>query len=88
MVLKESQYVQKEWQSLKPGDIVKIEQDQELPADVFILHSQNSQGCCFVTTANLDGEANLKIKTSVMDLQNFIDNKGISKLKGVINFEK
>jgi hypothetical protein len=36
----------------------------------------------------LDGEANLKIKTSVIDVQNFVDKKGISKLKGTINFEK
>ena len=59
-----------------------------MPADVLILHSHDSQGCCFVTTANLDGEANLKIKTSIIDLQNYIDNNGISKLKGILNFEK
>lgn len=52
------------WKDLKVGDIVKVEQDQEIPADLVFLSSPDTKGICYVETANLDGETNLKIKTS------------------------
>ena len=43
------------------GDVVKIYEDQSLPCDVVLLASSNEQGKCYLTTANLDGETNLKV---------------------------
>ena len=36
--------------------------DQPFPCDLLILYSQTEDNKCYITTANLDGETNLKPK--------------------------
>ena len=45
----------------KCGDIVQIETDQAFPCDLLLLYAKTEDGICFITTANLDGETNLKV---------------------------
>jgi len=45
---------------LQVKDIVKIQENQQIPADVVLLACSNPQGLAFVNTMNLDGETNLK----------------------------
>lgn len=47
------------------GDILIIEGECEFPADLLPLASSSQTGGCYVDTANLDGESNLKLKESV-----------------------
>lgn len=42
-----------------PGDLVKITRDCDVPCDLVLLKTSDS-GKCSITTANLDGETNLK----------------------------
>lgn len=42
------------------GDLVKASRDCDVPCDIVLLKSSDSEGKCFITTANLDGETNLK----------------------------
>lgn len=37
---------------------------QEIPADIVMLGSSDSDGVCYLETANLDGETNLKLRQS------------------------
>lgn len=46
-------------ENINPGDLVRIPRDCDVPCDLVLLKSSNS-GKCFITTANLDGETNLK----------------------------
>jgi phospholipid-translocating P-type ATPase (flippase) len=44
------------------GDIIKIYENSEVPADLVLLTSSNEDGECFLKTTQLDGESNLKLK--------------------------
>lgn len=50
------------WESVKVGDIVKINTDEWIPADVVLLAVANTASEAFVETMALDGETNLKLK--------------------------
>eukprot|EP00618_Florenciella_parvula_P035688 CAMPEP_0119475430 /NCGR_PEP_ID=MMETSP1344-20130328/6318_1 /TAXON_ID=236787 /ORGANISM="Florenciella parvula, Strain CCMP2471" /LENGTH=1265 /DNA_ID=CAMNT_0007508957 /DNA_START=65 /DNA_END=3862 /DNA_ORIENTATION=- len=50
------------WKDLRVGMVVKIEDRMEIPADVVPLMSSEFGGRCYIETANIDGETNLKLK--------------------------
>ena len=47
---------------IKVGDILQFEDDELVPADCLLLHTVEKHGECFIQTAQLDGERNLKLK--------------------------
>lgn len=55
-------------QYVAPGDLVVVERDCDVPCDLVLLRSSDPHGKCFITTANLDGESNLKTLTVPRDL--------------------
>ena len=50
------------WSNLKVGQIVQLRSDEAVPADMILISSSTEVGSCFVETAELDGETNLKVK--------------------------
>ncbi len=42
------------------GDFVVVQQNQEIPADCVVMATSDSEGVCYIETAQLDGETNLK----------------------------
>jgi magnesium-transporting ATPase (P-type) len=46
------------WEDLKVGDIVRVEKNEEVPADLLLINAPKD--IVFVSTMNLDGETNLK----------------------------
>lgn len=53
------------WKNIRVGDIVRLERDDWVPADLLILHSDDSCGIAYVETMALDGETNLKSKRTL-----------------------
>eukprot|EP01119_Soliformovum_irregulare_P019079 TRINITY_DN5979_c0_g1_i1.p1 TRINITY_DN5979_c0_g1~~TRINITY_DN5979_c0_g1_i1.p1 ORF type:complete len:1154 (-),score=316.94 TRINITY_DN5979_c0_g1_i1:278-3739(-) len=50
------------WADMRVGEIIRIKENQEIPADVIVLNSSGEDGVAMVETSNLDGETNLKMK--------------------------
>jgi len=50
------------WKDLKVGDVIKLERDMNVPADMVLLHSDGPNGIAYIETMALDGETNLKSK--------------------------
>jgi phospholipid-translocating ATPase len=50
------------WKDVKVGDVIKLERDMNVPADMVLLHSDGPNGIAYIETMALDGETNLKSK--------------------------
>jgi len=59
------------WLNLRVGQYVVVRDKEQLPADVVVLCSSNGDGC-FIETANIDGETNLKIREVPMNILDLI----------------
>uniref|UniRef100_A0A060SZE9 Phospholipid-transporting ATPase n=1 Tax=Blastobotrys adeninivorans TaxID=409370 RepID=A0A060SZE9_BLAAD len=53
------------WKSVRVGDFVRVHNNEEIPADIVILGTSDSDGACYVETKNLDGETNLKVRQAL-----------------------
>ncbi|KAH0786412.1 phospholipid-translocating P-type ATPase, flippase family protein [Histomonas meleagridis] len=66
-VLKNSEFVDTTWKELLVGDIIKIEKDEQVPADIVVLSTESNDGITYIDTRNLDGESNLKIRQACFE---------------------
>lgn len=55
-------YEEIEWKKLRVGDIIKLEQNDWVPADILILNSKGLGNIAYIETMALDGETNLKTR--------------------------
>lgn len=53
------------WKNVKVGDVIRVHNNDEIPADIVLLSTSDSDGACYVETKNLDGETNLKVRQSL-----------------------
>ncbi|XP_021908774.1 phospholipid-transporting ATPase 3-like [Carica papaya] len=81
-VLQDQMWVPIPWRKLQVGDIVRVKQDGFFPADLLFLASTNPDGVCYVETANLDGETNLKIRKALERTWDFLTPEKASEFKG------
>ncbi|KAJ1687104.1 hypothetical protein LUZ63_018494 [Rhynchospora breviuscula] len=77
-----------QWKKLQVGDIVRIKQDGFFPADLLFLASTNPDGVCYIETANLDGETNLKIRKALEKTWDYMTPEKASEFKGEIQCEQ
>ncbi|XP_034051508.1 probable phospholipid-transporting ATPase VD [Thalassophryne amazonica] len=61
-------YTERCWKDVQVGDFIRLSCNDIIPADMLLLWSSDSHGVCFIETANLDGETNLKQRHVVPDL--------------------
>lgn len=76
------------WIDVKVGDIVRVESEQPVPADMALLASSEPEGLCYIETANLDGETNLKIKQAIPETAHLVSPGDLSRLSGRLRSEQ
>ena len=52
------------WQNIVVGDIIKLKADDGVPADCVVISTSELNAVCYIETANLDGETNLKVRSA------------------------
>ena len=48
------QFKEETWKNITLGQIIKVEKDAEIPADLLIIKSSNENGFCYLKTSNLN----------------------------------
>ncbi|KAK8846601.1 hypothetical protein IAR55_005687 [Kwoniella newhampshirensis] len=69
------------WEDVKVGDIVKIYDNEQLPADIVICSTSEEEDVAYIETKNLDGETNLKSRNGVPGLSHLDSAEACAKAK-------
>ncbi|WVQ80831.1 hypothetical protein IAT38_002938 [Cryptococcus sp. DSM 104549] len=76
------QFQARTWRKIRVGDIVRLEANSFIPADMVLVASSEPEGLCYIETSNLDGETNLKIKQSHPSTATLTNPQAVSLLRG------
>lgn len=75
------------WIDVKVGDLVRLRNNDPIPADMIILSTSESDCLCYVETKNLDGETNLKIRKGPEETQHIKTTADCASTKFVLETE-
>ncbi|XP_014652933.1 PREDICTED: phospholipid-transporting ATPase FetA-like [Ceratotherium simum simum] len=88
LVLMNGRMKEAKWMNIQVGDIVKVENNQPVTADMLLLSSSEPYSLAYIETAELDGETNLKVKQAISVTSDMEDNlKLLSAFDGEVRCE-
>lgn len=69
---------------LQVGDLVILEKNQRVPADLVLLRTSDVMGTCFIRTDQLDGETDWKLRVAVPSCQKLAADQNLLEMDAEI----
>ncbi|GAA5838244.1 hypothetical protein JCM3766R1_001874 [Sporobolomyces carnicolor] len=70
--------------NLKVGDLVYLEKNDRVPADILLLRTSDPSGTCFVRTDQLDGETDWKLRVALERTQSLRNDGQLLQVEGEV----
>ncbi|EDQ88909.1 uncharacterized protein MONBRDRAFT_32498 [Monosiga brevicollis MX1] len=83
-VLREGSWIEVRWSQVVVGDIIKLKSNDFVPCDLVVLSTSEEDHDCYIETADLDGETNLKKRYSPTATSQLVDEHSLSSLAGQV----
>uniref|UniRef100_A0A0N5BVR4 Phospholipid-transporting ATPase n=1 Tax=Strongyloides papillosus TaxID=174720 RepID=A0A0N5BVR4_STREA len=87
LVLRNGRWEEISWKNIAVGDVLKIENNHLIPADLVILSSSELNSMAYIETSNLDGETNLKIRQALPETWDLTNITKVNEFSGEIECE-
>ena len=72
VIYKQEEFKEFTWKDIKVGELVKVVDNEFFPADLVLVGSAHETGACYIETASLDGEKNLKPRSCPKETMNLV----------------
>jgi magnesium-transporting ATPase (P-type) len=77
------------WKNVRVGDVLKIRNNETIPADLVVLHTSDKDGLAYLETANLDGETNLKVRQALEETTDALhEHSAINSWHAQVKYER